>query len=109
MQNNSWQLPVTVTAADFASMTEPAAGASRQADGSLPDNGFARLVAGSDLIDKGVDVGLPFNGPKPDLGRFEFTIPSGLVVIDASALTGTGPSLHVIGLTSHGSIIVHAS
>ena len=37
----------------------------RQADGSLPNNGFARLVAGSDLIDKGVDVGLPFNGSAP--------------------------------------------
>ena len=72
MQNNSWQLPVTVTAADFASMSETDAAAPRQADGSLPNNGFARLVAGSDLIDKGVDVGLPYYGSAPDLGAYEF-------------------------------------
>jgi pectate disaccharide-lyase len=72
MQNNSWQLPVSVTAADFVSMTEAAAAAPRQADGSLPNNGFARLVAGSDLIDKGVDVDLPYCGSGPDLGAYEY-------------------------------------
>jgi hypothetical protein len=72
MQNNSWQLPVTVTAADFVSMSEPDAAAPRQADGSLPDNGFARLAAGSDLIDKGVDVGLPYCGSLPDLGAYDY-------------------------------------
>jgi len=46
--------------------------APRQADGSLPDNGFARLVAGSDLIDAGVDVGLPYCSSAPDLGAFEY-------------------------------------
>jgi hypothetical protein len=30
------------------------------------NNGFARLAAGSDLIDAGVDVGLPFSGSAPD-------------------------------------------
>jgi hypothetical protein len=70
--NNSWNLPVTVTAADFVSVLASDAIAPRQVDGSLPDNGFARLVSGSDLIDKGVDVGLPFNGAAPDLGAFEY-------------------------------------
>ena len=69
--NNSWNLPVTINSADYADITEAAAGAPRQADGSLPA-GFARLVAGSDLIDKGADVGLPFNGLAPDLGPYEF-------------------------------------
>jgi hypothetical protein len=72
MQNNSWQLPVTVTAADFISMSETDAAEPRQADGSLPDNGFARLAAGSDLIDKGVDVGLPYCGSLPDLGAYDY-------------------------------------
>src|SRR4029077_20715569 len=45
--------------------------APRKADGSLPDIDFMRLVAGSHLIDAGVDVGLPFNGSAPDLGYFE--------------------------------------
>jgi len=69
--NNSWNLAVTVNSADYADITEAAAGAARQADGSLPIS-FARLVAGSDLIDKGVDVGLPYNGTAPDLGPFEY-------------------------------------
>ncbi|WNH12703.1 T9SS type A sorting domain-containing protein [Thalassobellus suaedae] len=30
-----------------------------------------KLVPGSDLIDSGVDVGLLFNGPAPDIGPFE--------------------------------------
>ena len=72
MQNNSWQLPVSVTAADFVSPSETDAKAARQPDGSLPDNGFARLMADSDLIDKGVDVNLPYCGPAPDLGAFEY-------------------------------------
>jgi hypothetical protein len=29
------------------------------------------LVAGSDLIDRGLDVGLPFTGSARDLGAFE--------------------------------------
>jgi hypothetical protein len=70
--NNSWNLPVTVTVADFASVLAADALAPRQADGSLPDNGFARLVAGSDLLDKGVDAGLPYTGPAPDLGAYEY-------------------------------------
>lgn len=69
--NNSWNLPVNVTVGDFVSVLAADAIAPRQPDGSLPDNGFARLVSGSDLIDKGVDVGLPFTGSAPDLGVYE--------------------------------------
>jgi hypothetical protein len=69
--NNSWNLPVSVTVGDFVSVLAADAVAPRQPDGSLPDNGFARLVSGSDLIDKGVDVGLPFTGNSPDLGAYE--------------------------------------
>lgn len=70
-QNNSWNLAVTVSSADFVSLLESAAKAARQPDGSLP-TGFARLVSGSDLIDKGVNVGQPFDGAAPDLGAFEY-------------------------------------
>ncbi|HVM59825.1 MAG TPA: immunoglobulin domain-containing protein [Verrucomicrobiae bacterium] len=70
-ENNSWNLSVTVSSADFGDISEAAAGAARQADGSLP-TGFARLVSGSDLIDKGTtDSGLPFCGSAPDLGAYE--------------------------------------
>jgi hypothetical protein len=72
--NNSWNLAVTVSAADYSDLSEAAAKAPRQPDGSLPA-GFARLVAGSDLIDKGVDVGVPYCGTAPDLGAFEYCSP----------------------------------
>lgn len=78
LENNSWQLSVTASAADFADTTEAGAAAPRRADGSLPDNGFARLVAGSDLIDKGRDIGLPFAGVAPDLGAFEYAPTTGV-------------------------------
>jgi hypothetical protein len=69
--NNSWQLPTPAAAADFVSLAESLALAPRQADGSLPENDFARLVPGSGLIDQGKDVGLPYLGAAPDLGAFE--------------------------------------
>ncbi len=76
----SWWKPatdVTVSDADFvmnplddaailAQLTAP-----RKSDGNLPDITFGRLAAGSDLIDAGVDVGLPFSGSAPDIGAFE--------------------------------------
>ena len=44
----------------------------RKADGSLPDINFMHLAAGSDLIDGGTYVGLPYHGSAPDLGYFEY-------------------------------------
>ena len=44
-----------------------------------------------------------------DLGPFEFTLPQGIVLIDAVSMTDTGLNLHVIGLTSHGPVIVQTS
>ena len=60
------------TAGDFVSLDKSLAAAPRGADGSLPENNFARLKAGSALIDRGVEVGRKFNGAAPDLGAFEF-------------------------------------
>ncbi len=39
---------------------------------SLPDSNFT-LALGSPAIDAGLDVGFPFNGQAPDIGRFEFS------------------------------------
>ncbi len=75
--SNSWSLNVTVSADDFLSMDEAQALAPRNADGSLPDNDFMRLAPGSDLIDAGEDVGLPFAGDAPDLGAFETGLAGG--------------------------------
>ena len=71
---NSWSGIVNIASAtDFVTLDYTGADGPRQADGSLPDlDGFLRLVPGSDLIDAGTDVGLPFSGAAPDLGAFEF-------------------------------------
>jgi hypothetical protein len=59
------------TSADFISIDTTGVSGSRKSDGSLPDVNFMHLQTGSTLIDAGTDVGLPFNGTKPDLGCFE--------------------------------------
>jgi len=69
---NGWRPPFVVTSADFVSIDPASAYGPRKADGSLPDINFMHLVAGSDLIDGGTDVGLPFNDSAPDLGAFEY-------------------------------------
>ncbi len=69
--NNSWDSNATANADDFVSLDVSRAADARNPDGSLPDNGLFRLASDSDLIDAGVDVGLPFKGAAPDLGPFE--------------------------------------
>ncbi|MEI7504561.1 MAG: pectate lyase, partial [Paludibacter sp.] len=72
ISNNSFSIPIKVTQADFKSTDQTLLTKQRKADGSLPDNDFLKLKAGSNLIDKGVEIGFPFSGIKPDLGAFEF-------------------------------------
>lgn len=73
---NTWNGGVSVTSADFVSLDTTGISAARQADGSLPDNDcynyFMRLALGSDLINAGTDVGLPYVSVAPDIGAFEF-------------------------------------
>ena len=82
---NSWTLPVTVANSDFTGMDKAQALLPRQADGSLPDVAFMHLADGSDLIDRGEDVGLPFTGSAPDLGAFERGATTTTAPIDAGA------------------------
>lgn len=72
ISNNSWQNGLSVTSSDFKSINVDMLLSPRKADGSLPEIDYLYLVEGSDLINKGVDVGLDFIGPAPDLGAFEF-------------------------------------
>ena len=79
--HNSWDLPFSVyhpyktppsvTDDDFVSLDVSQLSAPRKPDGSLPDITFGHLRSDSDLIDRGVDVGLPYMGNAPDLGAFE--------------------------------------
>jgi hypothetical protein len=73
--NNSWNLGVSVTTADFQSVSTEGWDAPRLPDGSLPPLPQFHLVKGSDLIDKGVKLGLPYTGAAPDLGAFEGSTP----------------------------------
>jgi hypothetical protein len=68
---NSWNVGVTLSDAQFRSVSTTGWDAARQSDGGLPALSQLHLAANSTLIDKGVDVGLPYHGRAPDLGAFE--------------------------------------
>ena len=68
---NSWNLSVSMSSSQFQSVSTSGWDASRQADGSLPVLPNLHLAANSTLINKGVNVGLSYNGQAPDLGAFE--------------------------------------
>ncbi len=70
---NSWDttLNISVTDDDFSSLDDTGMLGARQPDGSLPETEFLHLAEGSNLINAGINVGLPFSGSAPDLGAFE--------------------------------------
>ncbi|MFO7447693.1 MAG: right-handed parallel beta-helix repeat-containing protein, partial [Ignavibacteriaceae bacterium] len=70
-QTNSWQSPFVVNTSDFISLDTAGVRGPRKPDGTLPDVNFLHLAEGSDLIDAGTDIGLPYMGAGPDLGAFE--------------------------------------
>lgn len=88
---NSWLPPFNVTTNDFVSIDTSGVRAARNPDGSLPIISFLNLAEGSQLIDAGTDVGLPFTGTAPDLGAFEFgeIIPVELIAFTASVKGNT--------------------
>jgi hypothetical protein len=86
LTTNSWQ-SLSVTAADFVSVDTTGVRGPRKADGSLPDIDFMHLAQGSQLINAGTNVGLPYNGSAPDLGCFESNWPSGVNDENASIVS----------------------
>ncbi len=84
VSHNSWTMNVTVKDSDFVSLDPKSLTGPRQADGSLPKVTFMHLAPGSDLIDQGLDVGLPYKGKAPDLGCFE------VETVAATSATTTG-------------------
>jgi uncharacterized protein YjdB len=87
----SYTETIQVTDADFISVDSTGITGPRQSDGSLPNLGFLKLALTSDLIDAGIDVGLPYNPPYPDLGAFEYsgTNPN-LKPVTSITVTGAG-------------------
>jgi hypothetical protein len=69
--SNTWDLNVSETNA-FVSTTDTGATGPRQSDGSPPDLDFLKPKPGGVLIDRGVDVMLPYVGAAPDLGAYEY-------------------------------------
>ena len=70
---NSWNKGFTCAASDFINLDNAQLLNDRQPDGSLPEILFLHQTSTSGMIDKGIDVGLPFFGLSPDLGAFEYT------------------------------------
>jgi ankyrin repeat protein len=69
---NSWNVGIEISDGDFLSLDDSMMTKPRNPDGSIPQNDFLKLTPGSKAIDKGVDVGMPFVGARPDLGAFEY-------------------------------------
>lgn len=61
----------SLSADDFISLDTTQLRWPRKTDGSLPDIDFLKLKSNSDLINGGIDVGLAYYGPAPDLGTFQ--------------------------------------
>ena len=110
---NTWDLNITPASSDFASISDPSVSMTgmqiegmgalgpRQADGSLPNVDFMHLSATSRMIDKGTDVGLPYNGAAPDLGAYEYGATTGGTSGSAGA-SGAGGSAGAGGTTGTG-------
>jgi len=69
--NNTPNPAFSVNDADFNSLDETQLDRPRKAGGSLPYIDFLYPSPGTDLINAGADVGLPFCGDAPEIGAFE--------------------------------------
>jgi Right handed beta helix region len=68
---------MNVASSQFVSIDPASASSPRKADGSLPEITFLHLTKSSSLIDAGeVITNVTYQGSKPDLGCFEFEIPT---------------------------------
>lgn len=73
---NSWNSGFSCTASDFVSLDYTQMLNPRQSDGSLPEISLLHLTPTSSMIDKGTNLGLPYGGTAPDLGAFEYYVPT---------------------------------
>ncbi|MBE0679713.1 MAG: T9SS type A sorting domain-containing protein [Bacteroidales bacterium] len=108
VDHNSWQPGFTITDQDFKSVDPTQLVRPRKPDGTLPDIDFMHLVAGSDLIDTGIDVGLPYLGGAPDLGAFETMPPAPVVANQPPVVSISSPSSST-SFTSPATITIDAA
>jgi len=107
VDHNSWQPGYNVTDSDFLNLDPAQLASPRKADGSLPDITFMHLATGSDLIDAGINVGLPFSGLAPDIGTFE-TAPTSPVVVNQKPIISISSPSKSASFTSPASITINA-
>ena len=69
--NNATNSNFSVTEMDFEGLDGGQLVNARDPSGNLPDINFLKLNPESDMVDKGVTVGLPYYGSSPDLGHTE--------------------------------------
>jgi hypothetical protein len=96
---NSWMSTFSVTNDDFISLDTTGVSGPRKPDGSLPDVTFLHLAKGSDLIDAGTNIGLPFKGTLPDLGAFESDF-------SATSVINQNGEEELTAYFSHGELII---
>jgi hypothetical protein len=104
VDHNSWESNghnTKVTSADFLSINSTGVDGPRLSDGSLPSLNFLKLAAGSDMINVGVNVGLPYNGAAPDLGAYEF---GGSNPVLPTVITSSVPSIGSTSAVVNGNI-----
>ena len=114
---NTWNLNITPAASDFLSVDDPSmtitgqdlstiAGmlGPRQPDGSLPDLDFLKLKKGSQMIDKGVNIGIPYVGGAPDLGAYEYGMSSAASSSSAQSSSSAASSSSSVTATSSSAI-----
>ena len=105
--HNSWNGGITLNDADFQSLDTTGISGPRKADGSLPDLKLLKLVSTSDLIDKGINVGLPFSGTAPDIGAYEI-VPN-VVVVNQSPVVSISSPVKNASFTSPAIITITAT
>jgi hypothetical protein len=103
--NNSWQNGLVANASDYEGLDGSQLSAPRQADGSLPNIPFAKLVAGSDLIDKGIDVGLQYIGAAPDVNCYEYDPGVVTYTLAASVSGSNGTVAPASGTYNSGTVV----
>ncbi len=69
--NNSFDMEIKPGEGDFLGLDETELLRPRQANGDLPEIRLLHPAPGGQLIDRGVDIGFPYRGARPDLGAFE--------------------------------------
>ena len=110
--HNSWNAGApTVSSADFVTLNTALLYGDRQADGSLPEITFGKLASTSDLINAGVNVGLPYEGDAPDLGWNEYVFPAEPAApqVNTATVIITSPTTVTVGgntITDGGSVIL---